>query len=314
MKTTKFLMLALTLFLGIISFSSCGEDEPVIVKTNKFWDVVNTNADFSTLKAVIEKAKLTATIQGLTKGTIFAPNNAAFIKSGIDLNTVDEATAAAVIKYHLLGETVNAAAVTTGAVATAQGSNIYPVKDATGNVSINGFKVTTADIPVDNGIIHIIDNVLLPPSKTLLEVAQGSDFTLLVEAISKAGLVSTVSGATAAAPLTVLAPNNAAFAASNITSATIAGLSQANASGIITLHVLPGARVFSTQLAAGNVATAAGANTLSVQVAPAPGFKSAKNTTGGFALVRTSKQGNNGTFDIVCTNGVIHVIDKVITP
>jgi uncharacterized surface protein with fasciclin (FAS1) repeats len=180
-------------------------------------------------------------------------------------------------------------------------------------VYVNGFKVSGADVAATNGVVHVLDGVLIPPTKSVAEVATGStNFSLLVQAIVKAGALSAVTGATDAAPITVFAPDNPAFAAAGLDSAAIAGLTAPAALGVVGLHVIGGARVFSPQLMAGTVTTLVGANTLTVQTSPAPGVRAASNTTAPFSLVRTTKQGTS--FDIVCTNGVIHVIDRTIRP
>jgi uncharacterized surface protein with fasciclin (FAS1) repeats len=298
------------LLSGLALFSSCSKDDPAPAGPQSIFDIVNTSADFTTLKAVVIKGGLVQTLQQISNATVFAPDNAAFTASGINLAQVDSATARAVVLYHVLGQRVAASAVTTAAVPTANTKNLYTAKVGA-NVFVNGFRVKTADVNASNGVIHVIDNVLIPPSLTLVQVASSPGFERLLQAVVKAGLAATVTNATDAAPLTVFAPDNAAFAAASLDSATIAGLPQSAAAGVVGLHVIAGSRVFSPQLSAGTVTTAAGPNTLTVQVSPAPGVRAA-SSTGAFSLVRTTKQGTS--FDIVCTNGVIHVIDRTIRP
>jgi len=124
------------------------------------------NADFSTLVAAVKAAGLVDTLNGTGPFTIFAPTNAAFDK--LPKGTVEDllkpenkAKLTAVLTYHVVAGKVLAADVKTGMVKTVQGGDL-DVKVAAGGVTVNGAKVVKTDIVGSNGVIHVIDSVLLP--------------------------------------------------------------------------------------------------------------------------------------------------------
>ncbi|TAG11283.1 MAG: fasciclin domain-containing protein [Verrucomicrobia bacterium] len=136
-----------------------------------------------------------------------------------------------------------------------------------------------------------------PAKPDLIEVASGAeDFSTLVAAVKAAGLVETLKGT---GPFTIFAPNNAAFAA--LPEGTVESLlkpeNKEKLTAILTYHVIP-AKVMAADVAAGEVATVQGGK---VTIAVADG----KVTVDGANVVQT---------DVVASNGVIHVIDKVIMP
>jgi transforming growth factor-beta-induced protein len=154
--------------------------------------------------------------------------------------------------------------------------------------------VTAADVDVKNGVIHVIDKVLLPP--TVVDQALANDsFSILVQAVVKAGLVETLS---ASGPFTIFAPTNAAFEAL-FTTLGISGVADLTAEQLIpilTYHVVSG-NVLSTQLSTGTVQTLNGP--IDVTLSPAPAINSTS------MIVAT---------DVQASNGVIHAINKVLLP
>ncbi len=298
--------------LTIFSTTSCKKDEPA--KT--IADIVIADAQFSVLKNALTKANLVTLLQGAGTYTVFAPTNAALAAVGIDQAYVDAATAVQlvpVLSYHVLPKKITAAEIATAnntEVATLLGT-VYVTKNAAG-VSINGAKVTTADVTASNGVIHIIDRALVPPSQDIVAYLQGkSDYSLLVAAVVKTNLVGTLQGP---GPLTVLAPNNAAFAALAPPFSTLAGINNATAAqveslkNILLYHVI-GVRAFSTNLTAGALPTAF--PTKSVTIDLTNGVKVIGGTAANVANVVTSPADR---FNILTTNGVIHTIDKVLIP
>ena len=128
--------------------------------------VAASNADFSTLVAAVKAAGLVDTLNGTGPFTIFAPTNAAFEK--LPKGTVEDllkpenkAKLTAILTYHVVAGKVLAADVKTGMVKTVQGGEL-DVKVAAGAVTVNGAKVLKTDILGTNGVIHVIDSVLLP--------------------------------------------------------------------------------------------------------------------------------------------------------
>jgi uncharacterized surface protein with fasciclin (FAS1) repeats len=299
--------------LTTLSILSCKKDEatvPTIAET------VIAGANFTLLKAALTKADLVTTFQGAGTFTVFAPTDDAFKAVGIDtafirLNTKE--TLAAVLKFHVLGTKVAATdiAIADNAAVTTLNGTAYVTKNA-GGVSINGAKVTTADVAASNGVIHIIDRLILPPSTDIVAFLQANaNYSLLVAAVVKADLVTILKGA---GPFTVFAPNNAAFTALGAPYATVAGINGLDATQVAALknillyHVL-GGRFFSQNLKAGAVPTANAAKTVTIDLTN--GVKVVGLAAGNSAIVVTSPVGN---FNAVATNGVIHTIDKVLLP
>ena len=258
------------------------------------------------LVAALTHADLVETLQGDGPFTVFAPTDAAFEAAGIDLSTFDNdeanATLVNILTYHVLSGAVDAANVTDGLVATmVNGDNATFTVD-NGTVMINDATVTTADVAASNGIIHVIDKVLTPPvDEPVLEdiptVATNTGVhDSLVAALAHAGLVATLQGE---GPFTVFAPTDEAFAAAGIDLSTYDN-DEANATltDILTYHVYAGS-VAAADVTDGMVATMVNGDTATFTVVNG-------TVTVGGATVTTA--------DVAASNGVIHVIDKVLTP
>jgi uncharacterized surface protein with fasciclin (FAS1) repeats len=129
-------------------------------------DIVDTAVGagtFKTLATALQAAGLVDTLKGKGPFTVFAPTDAAFAKvpkATLDALLADKAKLTAVLTYHVVAGKVMAADVKSGTVRTVQGTDL--TIDTVGGVMINNAKVTTADIVADNGVIHVIDSVLLP--------------------------------------------------------------------------------------------------------------------------------------------------------
>ncbi len=325
MKMNYFLKCSGIVLCGVIlTLSGCKKDDeaPVTPATNTITDVVVKSDDFSTLEAAVLKAKLEGTLSGAGPYTVFAPDNDAFIASGITsatLGTLTETQVKNILLYHTLGSKIAAAGVPAGPnakVTTASGDSVFVTSNSSG-VFINGIKVKQADISADNGIIHRINRVLLPAEGNIVQTAQipAKGLDSLVKAIVRVNnapapggdpnLINTLSTAT----ITVFAPTNAAFTEV----LGLLGLTDINQIPIATLqavlknHVI-GGRKFSTDLSNGNVTMLGGG----VAVV---------NLTNGIGGVPTITGNGNGTdksnilaTNIVARNGVIHVIDTVLLP
>jgi len=130
-------------------------------------DIVDTAVaagDFKTLAAALDKADLVNTLKGKGPFTVFAPTDAAFAKlpkADLDALLADKAKLAAVLTYHVVPGTVMAKDVKAGKVKTVQGSELT-VATGDGGVMIDNAKVLKTDIVADNGVIHVIDNVVIP--------------------------------------------------------------------------------------------------------------------------------------------------------
>jgi uncharacterized surface protein with fasciclin (FAS1) repeats len=130
-------------------------------------DVVDTAVaagDFKTLAAALEKADLVKTLKGKGPFTVFAPTDAAFAKvpkADLESLLADKAKLAAVLTYHVVPGKVMAKDVKPGKVKTVQGSELTVATDG-GAVMVDNAKVVKTDIVADNGVIHVIDSVVLP--------------------------------------------------------------------------------------------------------------------------------------------------------
>lgn len=129
--------------------------------------VASETADLTTLVTALDAAGLVSTLEGPGPFTVFAPTNAAFaaLPAGVLDKLVQPQNKDALTKiltYHVVSGAVPAADVTTGNVATVEGQTIA-LNTAGGKVTVNGANVTTADVMASNGVVHIIDQVLLPP-------------------------------------------------------------------------------------------------------------------------------------------------------
>jgi uncharacterized surface protein with fasciclin (FAS1) repeats len=129
-------------------------------------DIVDTAVaagDFKTLAVALEKAGLVDTLKGKGPFTVFAPTDAAFAKvpkKDLEALLADKSKLAAVLTYHVVPGSVMAKDVQAGKVKTVQGSDL--TISTSGGVKVDGANVTKADIVADNGVIHVIDSVVLP--------------------------------------------------------------------------------------------------------------------------------------------------------
>jgi len=286
-------------------FTSCSKDEDSkdMVQSKSIIDIASADPNFSILVAALNKAGLVSTLQGSGPFTVFAPTNAAFasLLSDLGVSGLDDLSADAlkpILLYHVLSAKVLSSGLADGYVSTLS-SGPGQTKISLGvekqNIKLNGSSsVTAADIMASNGVIHVIDKVLMPPTVVGIAVNNPA-FSILVEAVIKADLAGTLSGA---GPFTVFAPTNAAFQAlfSSLAISGIADLTKEQLTPILLYHVVSG-NVLSGQLATGTVMTLNG--NLSVNVG------SSVTINGTTSVVLADVQG---------TNGVVHAIDKVLLP
>ena len=178
--------------------------------------------------------------------TVFAPTDDAFAAAGIDLTTFDtdeeNATLSDILLYHVVSGSVSASDVTDGMNAEAlNGDDLSFTVSSDGTVMVNGATVTSADVMASNGVIHVIDTVLMPPADLgdIPTVAQGTGIhTSLVAAVVQAELLSTLQGD---GPFTVFAPTDDAFAAAGIDLASLdTDEGKAALTDILLYHVVAG--------------------------------------------------------------------------
>lgn len=269
-------------------------------------DIVDTAVaagNFKTLAAALQAAGLVETLKGPGPFTVFAPTDAAFAKLPAGtletlLKPENKATLAAILTYHVVPGRAMASDVLGKSSWTTVNGQRLDVSQNSGTPMIDGATITATDIVTSNGVIHVIDTVMIPSSKDVVDTAVAAgDFKTLAAALTAAGLVETLKGK---GPFTVFAPTDAAFA--KLPAGTLERLltpqGKAELAKILTLHVVPG-RIYSDQAIAA---------------------KSAKSVQGGMLTI--AKNGDAVTVngakvvkaDIDSSNGVIHVIDTVILP
>ncbi|WDT67247.1 fasciclin domain-containing protein [Cloacibacterium sp. TD35] len=300
--------------LGTFILSSCSDDDDNYDKN--VYNIVANDADFSNLKAAIDKAGLATTLQSSGTFTVFAPSNAAFTaflqaNGFASLDQVPNAVLKEILLNHVLSTEVKAAQVTTGYVSTlAKGGasssrNLSMYINTSNGVKINGVSnVTKTDIDATNGVIHKVDAVIGLPT-IVTHATANPNFTTLVAALTRNDMpnfVSILSG-TANSPFTVFAPTNTAFSGL-LTELNLSGLSaipQATLENTLKYHVVAGANVASTDL------------TNNMTVTTFQGGKFTITTTGGAKITDAKNRVSNiVATDVQCSNGIIHVIDKVI--
>jgi uncharacterized surface protein with fasciclin (FAS1) repeats len=295
------------------SLSSCKDDDDEVIVdpvVNNIPAVAAGDPQFSTLVAALTKAELVSTLQGTGPFTVFAPNNAAFTKAGItSLDGLSKEALTPILTTHVLSGSVKAADVKSGTAKTVNANNdIYLSKNADG-VFINGnIKVVATDVSASNGVIHVIDNVIVPPTQSLVQIAQAdTSFTELVSLVLAADPAVATALSSAGNGLTVFAPTNAAFRELYKTTPKATLLQASNRAlltSVLLYHVVPG-RVFSTDLPNVNGAVATANPDATVTFDLAGGAKVVGKTSGASSITAAN---------ILGTNGVVHVINKVLMP
>jgi len=263
-------------------------------------DVAVKDGRFTTLVAALKAAKLDTTLMGAGPFTVFAPTDAAFAKlpaGTVDALLKDIPALTRILTYHVVAGRVAAADVVK--VTSAKTLNGLPVmvKVSGSTVKINDSTVQITDVAASNGLIHVVDTVILPPSQDIVELAVANGgFKTLVAAVQAAGLVETLKSA---GPFTVFAPTDAAFA--KLPAGTVDALLKdiPTLKAILTYHVVSG-RVYAADVV--KLSSALTVQGASIMIALDMG---SVKLNGSSTVVGT---------DILTTNGVIHVIDSVLLP
>jgi len=288
--------LGLALLCSVVSFANVRAEDDIV-------DTAVKAGSFKTLAAALGAADLVDALKGKGPFTVFAPTDEAFAK--LPAGTVEtllkpenKGKLAAILTYHVVPGTVLAAdVVKVKGAKSLNGQRIDVTVDGS-NVSVDAAKVVKTDIKCSNGVIHVIDSVILPASDTIPVVAENAkSFGTLLAAVKAAGLAEVLSGE---GPFTVFAPTDEAFA--KLPKGTVESLlkpeNKDKLVSILKYHVVAG-RVYSEDaVAAKKAATLEGSN-IEVSV----GKDGAKINSS--KLLKT---------DIDASNGVIHVIDAVLLP
>ena len=291
---------------------------------NDIVDIASSDTNFSTLVAALQEADLSGALQGDGPFTVFAPTNAAFedLLNQLDISAeelLSHPDLADVLLYHVVSGKVMSSDLSDGMTAdTLQGEAI--TVNLSSGVKINDSTVISPDIEATNGVIHVIDTVLVPDSfmlssmtdsdddtmtedtmeeakPSIVDIATGnSDFSMLVMLLQKADLISTLQGE---GPFTVFAPTNAAFEDllnnSNITADEL--MAQPELVKVLLHHVVSG-KVMSSDLSDGLIATSLQEEDLTFDLSDGVMVNNARVTTA----------------DVEASNGVVHIVDTVLIP
>ncbi|MCA9292511.1 MAG: fasciclin domain-containing protein [Phycisphaerales bacterium] len=287
--------------------STCTPASKVVAAAHvEAMDIVETAVaagQFKTLATALGAADLVDALKGDGPFTVFAPTDEAFAKlpkGTIEtlLKPENKALLTSILTYHVVPGRVMANDVVKVDSATTLNGQRVNVSTSGGKVQIDGANVIKTDIAASNGVIHVIDTVIMPETKNIAEVAKAAgSFKTLLTAVEAAGLSETLMGE---GPFTVFAPTDEAFA--KLPEGTVKSLlepaNRAQLKAILTYHVAP-SRVFSDQAIVAGTAASVQGGTLTI--------------TSAHGKVRI----NSATVvkaDVDASNGVIHVIDTVLMP
>jgi uncharacterized surface protein with fasciclin (FAS1) repeats len=314
MKLMKHLLSMLLMALIVACGSSDGSTAQAVAQTI---DKVAAANGFNALLAAATKAELGGELaDSNAKLTVFAPTDAAFNKLATSLgftdanamvNALPAASLKSILAYHVLPDTKRA----TDLSATSQSTQatLYNFEGKPATVTVNSGQsgvtivdaalttanVTKADVAADNGVIHVVDKVLVPPGVlNVVQMAQvNPQFSSLVSAVVSANLQTTLSGA---GPFTVFAPTNTAF------SQAPTGLSTQQLTTVLTYHVLS-TQVLASQIPFGSAIQTVAGQSILINAGSPPTITDKSGTPA--KIVAT---------DVRASNGVIHAIDKVLIP
>jgi uncharacterized surface protein with fasciclin (FAS1) repeats len=276
------------------AFAGAGEAKRDIL------DTAVAAGNFTTLVKAVGVADLEATLRGKGPFTVFAPNDAAFAAlppGALDALLKDTKTLKSVLGYHVVpGRLTSKELAAAGWLTTAQGQSLRAATEG-GTLRIDGAKLIASDIEATNGIVHVLDRVVLPRKDLVDTAIDAKNLKTLVAAVKAAGLVETLRGS---GPFTVFAPTDEAFAA--LPEGALDGLLKnvPALTSVLTYHVIPG-RLLSTDLKEGThkMKTVEGREITVVKA------KDGAVTVDGARV---------GPADVIAGNGVLHVLDRVAMP
>jgi transforming growth factor-beta-induced protein len=298
-RTASLMALAMT-FVG----AACSDDDDDIdVERQTVVDVAREAGTFETLVGALEATGLDQALAGEGPFTVFAPTDAAFARlpAGV-LASLDDGVLSDILSYHVTAGRVPAATVVTLEEATTLEGGAVSIRVVDGTVILDGtVQVVQTDIAADNGVIHVIDAVLLPPGLpfpgTLVDAVLAYPiFDTLAGAVVRADLVEALQGDNAGAGFTLFAPGDPAFTDLGIDLST---LSDEQLADVLLYHVV-GATVPSSEVVGMTEATTLQGSTIGIEV-----------DDGSVVL---NEQSTVTWTDVEADNGVLHVIDAVLLP
>ena len=295
-----------TFVTAFIAFSTSSKSQENIVS------LAVATPELSTLVAALKAADLVGTLSGSGPFTVFAPTNEAFaaLPAGLVTNLLkpeNKAELVDLLTYHVASGDVHAKDLSDKEmIKTVEGKDVT-VRLSGKTVLINTAKVITADVDASNGVVHIIDAVLIPagfnppkpaPAKTIVDLAVATpELSTLVAALKAADLVGTLSGS---GPFTVFAPTNEAFAAlpAGLVTNLLKPENKAELVDLLTYHVASG-DVHAKDLSDKEMIKTVEGKDVTVRL------------SGKSVLINTAKV---ITADVDASNGVVHIIDAVLIP
>ena len=303
----KLIKLTLLVVSSTIMFS-CSDDDST-TQDRTITEFISKNPTLTNLYAALEKAELSETLNQSGQFTIFAPTNEAFAEflavNGFEnLEDVPTPVLKEILLNHVLNARVPSSDVSTGYVKTlgkgsASATNTLSmfINVTDDGVRINGVaNVTAFDINCNNGVVHVVDDVIGLPTVVTHAVAN-PNFSTLVSLLSQQNLVSTLSSSGAPAPFTVFAPLDSAFDTATLN--LYGTLSSSQRTAVLTYHVVGGANVLSNAIPSGPITTL---------------------ETGTFTITGTTirdeqmRNTNIVLTDVQASNGVIHAVSQVLLP
>jgi transforming growth factor-beta-induced protein len=318
MRKSIALLVSIVLLLALAAPAMAQDGQDIV-------DVAVENGSFTTLVAAVQQASLVDALKAEGPYTVFAPTDDAFatLLEQTNMSAEDLLSAenlADILLYHVLAGAFDAQSVIELVgdadyvlVDTLAG---IPVKVSVdmGNVYINDAMVVLPDVEASNGVIHVVDSVIMPPSKTITDIVaesagmeEDAEFTVLLAAVSKADLAEALAGE---GPFTMFAPTDGAFAAAlealGITADDL--LASEGLPSILLYHVVGGEKaLYSSDVAA--ALAEAGDEGVMIETLNGASITVTADEDGiyvdGAQIIMT---------DILASNGVIHVIDAVILP
>lgn len=305
MRTYPYLIILLT---GFLFLTSCDKDDDITPEpATTIIDIAAGDAQFSTLVSALERTGLVSTLEGDGPFTVFAPTNAAFEQSGVDLAALSDNELRNILLYHVVPGEVRSNDLQDGQTYAATASTDAPganqlsmlIEKSPTGIELNGTStVTNGDVVAGNGVIHVINNILIPLD-IVGHAAANENFSSLVTALTTApgDLVNVLSGS---GPFTVFAPLNSGFEA---ISETVQSLSAEQLSTVLTYHVIGNANVRSEDLTSNMVAETVSGQTFTIDLEGGPMITDQTGSISNIILT-----------DVQTTNGVIHVLEKVLIP
>lgn len=287
-----------------IALTACGDDDENGsgdangTGPGNIVEVAQEAGDFETLLQTATNLGLASTLAGPGPLTVFAPTDAAFTALGVDLSPVDDGVLTNIILAHVASGELDAAALSSAGTVDTLANITHTFTGTATPPTVRGAAVASPDVEASNGIIHVMSDVIVPP--TILEAAGELGFTELASAVgnASAGIATaldpdTLSGAS---PITVFAPTNAAFQGADLTNEDL--------DAVLSYHAAAG-QVLAEDLSDGQMITTVQGADVTVSI-DGDGNVSLTDARGNSVNVTSN--------DVRTLRGVIHVIDGVLLP